>query len=203
MGQALGLLMSAALPPTVLAYGIGLLMLRHIRLSVAAQAIGFVPVWFGSTLIALFLASEPSVASAQESIVPASLIAAVICLLSLAAAGRRRADDVKKGDAKAGDLSDTRVCPFCAEQIRAAAIVCRYCNRDVAPAERDEKESSDQSAPRALTDDELMEKYGISFDGGQYRFEEYRYSRLADAVSYAELQSRKTRAQLFVHEKKT
>lgn len=28
----------------------------------------------------------------------------------------------------------TRPCPFCAEQIKAAAIICRLCNRDVEPA---------------------------------------------------------------------
>jgi hypothetical protein len=30
-------------------------------------------------------------------------------------------------------LKDTRVCPHCAEEIKAAAKVCRFCNREVAP----------------------------------------------------------------------
>jgi len=31
----------------------------------------------------------------------------------------------------AGSDGDVRTCPFCAEQIKRAAIVCRYCGRDV------------------------------------------------------------------------
>jgi hypothetical protein len=27
----------------------------------------------------------------------------------------------------------TRACPFCAERIQAAAVICRFCNRDVSP----------------------------------------------------------------------
>lgn len=30
-------------------------------------------------------------------------------------------------------MSDTRECPYCAEQINRRAVICRYCNRDVVP----------------------------------------------------------------------
>lgn len=30
-------------------------------------------------------------------------------------------------------LQDVRVCPWCAETIKAAAVICRFCSRDIEP----------------------------------------------------------------------
>ncbi len=40
-----------------------------------------------------------------------------------------------------------------------------------------------------LTDEQLMEKYGITFDGEKYHYRNYQYRRLSDAVNYAEMQT--------------
>lgn len=41
--------------------------------------------------------------------------------------------DDEASDASGTAADDRRPCPFCAEPIRRAAVLCRYCNRDVSP----------------------------------------------------------------------
>ena len=72
-----------------------------------------------------------------------------------------------------GVAEGTKTCPFCAESIKAEAIVCRFCNREV---------------PRVSeppSHDELMAQFGIVHDGEAYIYQEIRYKRLEDAVAWA------------------
>ncbi len=42
----------------------------------------------------------------------------------------------------------------------------------------------------SASDDQLMKQYGISLDGGRYRYRDYRYDRLGDAMNYARSHTR-------------
>jgi len=42
-----------------------------------------------------------------------------------------------------------------------------------------------------LDDEQKMTKFGIVFDGAQYRYAGMNYAQLADAINYAQLQRRK------------
>lgn len=78
---------------------------------------------------------------------------------------------------------ETKKCPFCAETIKAEAIVCRFCNRELSPSP-----TSEAHPEPGHSHDELMALYGIRHDGDAYIYEQYRYSKLEDAVAYARQQ---------------
>lgn len=68
-------------------------------------------------------------------------------------------------------------CPDCKETIMKDAIVCKHCGL------RFDSERDTQSA--APSDAQQMEKYRITYDGMHYKFGEYKYTKLSDAINYA------------------
>jgi hypothetical protein len=60
-----------------------------------------------------------------------------------------------------------RLCPWCAESIKAAARVCRFCGRDIEPLARDQSEvdlTSDSGASEAAIFDAIRAEYPDQYD---------------------------------------
>lgn len=65
---------------------------------------------------------------------------------------------------------DTKACPFCAETIKAAAIVCKHCGRDL---------------PKEVSPDEsLMLRHGIVHKDERYVWRGNYFKQLDEAVKY-------------------
>jgi hypothetical protein len=47
----------------------------------------------------------------------------------------KKAIEQKMAECSSKITADTRLCPYCAEVIKKAAIVCKHCGRDVAPSQ--------------------------------------------------------------------
>lgn len=84
------MLLMTVLPATIVAYAIGLLFLRKLKLTKVALLGGFIATWIFTSIIALIIAETPNLNSASEKAMPAAAIASIIGAGGIAAIGRRR-----------------------------------------------------------------------------------------------------------------
>ena len=79
--------------------------------------------------------------------------------------------------AKEGITEKTRKCPYCAESVKAEAVICRFCQRDLPPLPTIETASGGQvigdlscptGTPICIWRENLMKEYGIQGKGDAY-----------------------------------
>jgi hypothetical protein len=99
---------------------------------------------------------------------------------------QRNAAAAEALDITAQAYSSTRKCPFCAEYVKAEALVCRFCHKDLPRLDASSRELSDiqpdiDRCP-AHTDEQkrLLERLGVERRDGLFYYHGKRYPSLSD-----------------------
>lgn len=90
---------------------------------------------------------------------------------------------VKEMSLMLADIADTTI----SSHARSALPL----SLSLSPEPKRDATAAGKQVEAAPSDSEQMAKHGIRFDGEKYCFREYRYDRLSDAISYAELQAKR------------
>lgn len=88
--------------------------------------------------------------------------------------------------------TSTRICPHCAETVKAEAKICKHCRCELTPT------VAVSGAPGAILEvsksmsiseigeyKKANDLYGITLNNGKFWFNEFCYDKLSDAVNYA------------------
>lgn len=91
------------------------------------------------------------------------------------------------------ESTSTRICPHCAETVKAEAKICKHCRCELTPTVTVSSEihTPTVAVSKSMSISEIGEykkandMYGITLNNGKFWFNEFCYDKLSDAVNYA------------------